>query len=72
LLQPIFVVNCSGIFTQAWKAVKQILDPVVVGKIQLSSGVPTAALLQVMDKSVLLEEYGGDNKTPFPHVETIA
>lgn len=66
------MINCSSVFAQAWRLVKPILDPVVVQKIQISSGVPTAALLQVMDKSVLLDEYGGENKTPFPHVETIA
>ncbi len=66
------MINCSSVFAHAWRLVKPILDPVVVQKIQISSGVPTAALLQVMDKSVLLDEYGGENKTPFPHVETIA
>jgi len=64
--EPIWLLNCPRIVTGAYNVLKPFLDPVIVAKIKMSSGVPTAEMLECMDEEVLFEEYGGKNTAPYP------
>ena len=63
---PIYMINVPYIVSGIWKLAKAFLDPAVVAKIQISSGVPKEVLLERIDESVLFQEYGGMNKKEFP------
>jgi hypothetical protein len=69
---PITIMNVPSIVAGGgvWRLVKAFLDPVTAAKVQITSTVPTEALLQRIPSQVLLEEYGGSNKeTEFAKAE---
>jgi hypothetical protein len=67
---PITIMNVPSLVAGVWRLIKAFLDPVTAAKVQITSTVPTQALLQRIPSQVLLEEYGGSNKvTEFAKAE---
>jgi hypothetical protein len=71
MVEKIYLVNISSAVTSAWAAAKQVLDPSIVSKIEMSSGNGLEQLLKIMPKDQIFVEYGGDNPAPYPHVEAL-
>jgi len=67
---PIVMINAPPVAEKCWLLVKPFLDKSLIEKFKFFQGVPYDYLLTLMDKSVLFEEYGGTNKTDFPHAIT--
>jgi CRAL/TRIO domain len=63
---PIYLINVPSIVAGVWRICKAFLDPTVVTKIQIHSGVPKDILLERIDESVLFQEYGGTNDEEYP------
>lgn len=58
---PIYLVNAPSVVAGIWKMAKAFLDPATVAKISIHSNVPKDVLLERMEETVLLKEYGGTN-----------
>mmetsp|Transcript_17539 Transcript_17539/g.20330 ORF Transcript_17539/g.20330 Transcript_17539/m.20330 type:complete len:629 (+) Transcript_17539:298-2184(+) len=62
----IFLINSPFVVHKLWETLKTKIDPVLVGKISIHSGVPKDELLQLMHARVLPRAWGGTNKVAFP------
>jgi CRAL/TRIO domain len=63
---PIYLINVPSLVAGVWRVCKAFLDPAVVAKIQIHSGVPKDVLLERIPESVLFQEYGGTNHAEYP------
>jgi hypothetical protein len=64
---PIYLINVPSLVAGVWRVCKAFLDPDVVAKIQIHSGVPKDLLLERIPESVLFQEYGGTNDAEYPN-----
>jgi len=72
LMGKMYIINAPTFFVGVWKAIKNMLDPRTVSKIEIVGSVPTAKLLQAVDADVLPEEYGGKAKGKLqPHSSAV-
>lgn len=71
-LHKTFLINAPSFIPALWGLIKQFLDPVVASKVSIHSSDYINALSDLIDKDVLLVEYGGHCPEKVPNICTDA
>jgi hypothetical protein len=61
LIEKIVLVNAPRVFVAVWRVICTIIDAETTSKVEIYSDVPTARLLEIVDKDQLPCELGGNN-----------